>query len=209
MLGNGRGRSPRRQERWQSAPQVEMKQDLFDHLPLINHRKQSHPVLAMRANQRVGVPDFENDIPPFSGRQLRRRWRRARRAQRIRRNTTVFEAMLLTTHFFRVPTVVTDHLRALLRNVLSDRCQKVRSRKNLEVAVDLRIPFGAVDDLLASGVERHFGNRKRVAQNVLGEWFEDGLVLGRNAFSAMYVEAAVFPRMQKTDTVAREQVEVD
>jgi hypothetical protein len=58
-------------------------------------------------------------------------------------------------------------------------------------------------------VERHFGDRKRVAQNVLGEWFEDGLVFGRNAFSAMYVEAAVFPRMQKTDTVAREQVEVD
>jgi hypothetical protein len=42
-----------------------MKQDLFDHFPLINHRKHSHPVLAMRANQRVGVPDLENDIPPF------------------------------------------------------------------------------------------------------------------------------------------------
>jgi hypothetical protein len=30
-----------------------MKQDFFDHLPLINHRKHSHAVLAMRANQRV------------------------------------------------------------------------------------------------------------------------------------------------------------
>jgi hypothetical protein len=93
--------------------------------------------------------------------------------------------------------------------VLGDRCQKVRSRKNLEVAVDLRIQFGAVDDLLASGVERHFGNRKRVAQNILGELFEDGLVFGRNAFSVMHVETAVFPRMQKTDTVMGEQVKVD
>jgi hypothetical protein len=42
-----------------------MMQDLFDHPPLINHRKHSHPVLALRANQWVGVPDFENDFPPF------------------------------------------------------------------------------------------------------------------------------------------------
>jgi hypothetical protein len=34
-----------------------MKQNFFDRLPLINHRKHSHPVLAMRANQRVGVPN--------------------------------------------------------------------------------------------------------------------------------------------------------
>jgi hypothetical protein len=33
VLGNGRGRSPRRHERWQSAPQVEMKQDFFDQSP--------------------------------------------------------------------------------------------------------------------------------------------------------------------------------
>ena len=119
------------------------------------------------------------------------------------------DAMPLTAHFVGVPTVVTDHLRALVGNVLSDRCQKVRSRKNLEVAVDLRIQFGAVDDLLASGVERHFGDRKRVGQNILGELFEDGLVFGRNAFSAMHVEAGVFPGMQKTDTVLGQKIEVD
>ena len=75
VFGCCRGRSPRRHERGQSTPEVEMTQDLFDHLPLINHRKHPHPVLAMRANQRVGVPDFENDFLPFFGRQLRR-WRR-------------------------------------------------------------------------------------------------------------------------------------
>jgi hypothetical protein len=52
-----------------------MTQDLFDHLPLINRRKHSQPVLAMRTNRRVSVPDFENDVPPLLGRQLRR-WRR-------------------------------------------------------------------------------------------------------------------------------------
>ena len=77
--------------------------------------------------------------------------------------------------------------------MLGDRRQKVRSRKNLEVAVDLRIQFRAVEDLLAFGVERHFGNRKRVARNILGELFEDGLVFWWNAFALMHVEAAVFP----------------
>jgi len=94
-----------RHERWQSAPQVEMKQYLFDHLTLTHHRKHSHPVLAIWANQQAGVPDFENDIPPFFERQLRGRRRRARRTQRIRWNTTVLDSMPLTAHFVGVPTV--------------------------------------------------------------------------------------------------------
>ena len=159
-----RGRSPRRHERRQSTPQVDMNQDLLDSLPLINHRNHPHPVLAMGANQRVGVPNFENNIAPFFGRQLCRRWRRAGRTQRIRRNTPVLDAMPLAAHFVRIPAVVTDHLHARVGNVLGDRCQEVGSCKNLEIAVDLRIQFGAVDDLLASGVKRHFGHRKRVAR---------------------------------------------
>ena len=155
------------------------------------------------------MPNFENDVPPFFGRQFRRRRRRARRTQRIRRKTPVLDAMPLASHFVRVPTVIPDHLRALVGNVLGDRRQKVRSRKNLVVAVDLRIQFGAVDDLLPPGVERHFGDRKRVAQNILDQLFEDGLVFGRNAFALMHVEAAVFPRMQKTDAVMGEQIEVE
>ncbi len=86
VFGCCRGRSPLRHERGQSTPEVEMMQALFDRLPLINHRNHPHPVLAMGANQRVGVPDFENHIPPFFGRRLCRRWRRAGRTQRIRRN---------------------------------------------------------------------------------------------------------------------------
>ena len=81
--------------------------------------------------------------------------------------------------------------------------------KSLEVAVDLRIQLGAVNDLLASGVKRHFGRRKRIAQNVLGELFEVGLILGRIACSVMHGEPCVVLRMQKADTVMGEQVEVD
>ncbi len=100
--------------------------------------------------------------------------------------------MPLAAHSVGVPNVVTGHLLPLVGNVQGVRCKKVLPQKNLEAAVDLRIQFGAVDGILASGVERHFGNRKRVAQNILGELSEDGLVFGRNAFSATHVEAGVF-----------------
>ncbi len=155
------------------------------------------------------MPDFENDVPPFFGRQLHRWRRRARWTQRIRRHSPVLDAMPLAAHFVRVPTLVPDHLRAIVGNVLGDRCQKVRSRKNLLVAVDLLIQFGTVDDLLTPGVEGHFGDRKRVAQNILDKLFEDGLVFGRNASALMHVKTAVFPRMQKTDAVMGERIEVD
>ncbi len=115
----------------------------------------------------------------------------------------------MAAHLVGKSTVMTDHLRALVGNVLGNRCQKVRPRKSLEVAVYPRIQFGAVADVLDPAVERHFGDRKWVSQNILGELFEDVLVFGRNAFSAMHVEAGVFPEMQKTDTVMWEQVEVD
>ncbi len=43
----------------------------------------------------------------------------------------------------------------------------------------------------------------------MDQLFKDGLVFGRNAFALMHVEAAVFPRMQKTDAVMGEQIEVE
>ncbi len=135
--------------------------------------------------------------------------RRAGWTQRIRWNTPVLDALPLASHFARVTAVVTDDLRALVRNMLGDRCQEVRVRKHLEVSVDLRVQLGAVNDLTVSGVERRFGHRKWVAKDVLGEWFEDGLVLRRNAFAVMRVKSVVFPGMQKVDSVMWQQVEVD
>ena len=72
--------------------------------------------------------------------------------------------------------------------MLSDGRKKVRSRKNLEVAVDLRVQLGAVNDRVARGLNRHFLNRKGIAQNVLGKLGEEAFVFGPYGFATVYVE---------------------
>ena len=71
--------------------------------------------------------------------------------------------------------------------------QKVGGGKDLEVAVDLGIKPGAVDDEVAGRFQGHLFDRERVAQDVLGEVFEVGLGLGRHGVSGVEVEPTVFP----------------
>ncbi|MCX6930576.1 MAG: hypothetical protein NT154_46325, partial [Verrucomicrobia bacterium] len=49
-------------------------------------------------------------------------------------------------HLVAVPAVVADHLRTLVRDMLGDGSEKVGGGEDLEVAVDLGIEPGAVDD---------------------------------------------------------------
>ena len=86
----------------------------------------------------------------------------------------------MAPHFVGVPAVVADHLRAFVGNVLGNRRQEVRSRKNLEVAVDLRIQLRSVNNRVARELNRHFLNRKGSAQNVLGKLGEE-LVKNRSS----------------------------
>jgi hypothetical protein len=44
-------------------------------------------------------------------------------------------------HLVAIPTVVADHLRAFVRDMLHNSGQKVGGGENLEVAVDLGIPI--------------------------------------------------------------------
>ena len=49
-------------------------------------------------------------------------------------------------HLVAVPTVVADHLRTLVRDMLGDGGQAVGGGEDLEVAVDLGIEARAVGD---------------------------------------------------------------
>ena len=117
--------------------------------------------------------------------------------------------MALAPHLVRIPAVVPNHLGAFVRDVLSDGRKEVRSRKNLEVAVDLRVQLGAVNDRVARGLNRHFFNRKRIAQNVLGKLGEEALVFRPYGFATVYVKPRVFPRIEQFDAVCFEKIQFD
>ena len=137
------------------------------------------------------MPDPKDEVAPAFGGEFGRRRRGDSRASdsQIGRQAALAHA----AHFVGVPAVVADHLRAFVGDVLGDGGQKVGGGKDLEVAVDLGIKPGAVDDEVAGRFQGHVFDRERVAQDVLGEVFEVGLGLGRHGVSGVEVEPTVFP----------------
>jgi len=68
---------------------------------------------------------------------------------------------------------------------------------DFQVAVDLGVEAGAVEDDVAGGFEGHLFDGEGVAQDVLGEVFEVGLMLGPDPLAGVEVEAAVFPGVKE------------
>jgi hypothetical protein len=56
--------------------------------------------------------------------------------------------------------------------MLGDGGQKVGGGEDLEVAVDLGIEPGAVDDHVGRGLQRHFLHGEGIPQDVLGQVFQ-------------------------------------
>jgi len=75
----------------------------------------------------------------------------------------------LAAHLVRIPTVVADKLEALVRDMLGYRRYEVAGGKDLEVAMDLLIHAGAVDDRVACLIDLHLLDGERVADDVLGQ----------------------------------------
>ena len=73
-------------------------------------------------------------------------------------------------HLIAVPAVVADHLRALVRDMLGDGSQKVGGGEDLEVAVDLGIEAGAVDDHVGRGTGRSGGGQSATAATFSDFW---------------------------------------
>ena len=55
----------------------------------------------------------------------------------------------LPAHLFGVLAVVTHHLKALIKNVLRDRCDEIARREYLKVALDLRVHSRAIENRIA------------------------------------------------------------
>ena len=76
--------------------------------------------------------------------------------------------------------------------------------EGFEVAVDFGIEPGAADDGVGGRFHGHFLNRKGVAEDVLGEFFELSLVFRRYRFAGVEVEARVFPGEEHLDADGEE-----
>ena len=138
-----------------AVPKAEVAGNLVHHLLLVNHGDDAHQVLAPGTDQWVSVPDLLDEVAPFLGGDLGRgRWE-AGRAQGIGGGAAALGPVALAAHFVGVPAVVADHLSAFVGDMLGDGGQEVHGGEDLEVAVDLGVQFGTVDDGVAGRFHGH------------------------------------------------------
>jgi len=110
----------------------------------------------------------------------------------------------LAAHLVGVPAVVADELKALVGNVLGDGGDEVTRAENLEVAVNLLVHAGTIDDRVAGRVDLHLFDGERVADDVLGQALQVFALVGLHAAAAVNVEASVHPPAQHPGAVERQ-----
>ena len=142
-------------------PHANMPQDALDDLRVIDQRHDAHLVMTLGTLQRINFPDLLDQLAPRSrwdAPRLERRMlddfnRRAcerttpllRCCRGFARSLLLGTLPALPAHLFGIPAVVTHHLKALIRNVLRDRCDEIACREYLKVALDLRIHSRAIE----------------------------------------------------------------
>ena len=101
----------------------------------------------------------------------------------------------LAAGFVGVDAVVTDSLLTLGWNVVDGGGDEVVGFEDLEVTPGSVVPLGAVDDGLGGGVPSDFLQGEGMAEEILGQAFATGGVVGGHGFFAAVVdrEAGVFP----------------
>lgn len=100
--------------------------------------------------------------------------------------------------FVGVGAVVADGLLPFGREVKESSGDEVGGFEDLEVALGVVVSFGAVDDGLGRFVPGDLLEGKGMAEEILGEAFAAGAVVGGDGFFATVVdvEAGMFPREQ-------------
>ncbi len=98
--------------------------------------------------------------------------------------------------FVGVEAVVADGLLAFGRKVEEGGGDEVGGFEYLEVALGVVVALGAVDDGLGGGVPGDFLEGEGMAEEIFGEPFASGGVVGGDGFFATVVdtEPGVFPR---------------
>ena len=115
----------------------------------------------------------------------------------------------LTAHLVGVPAVVTHHLKALIWNVLRDRCDKIARAEHLKVALDLRVHSRAIENRIVRTIHLHLRNRKRIANNVLREALDILTLIRRDATALVYVESRMHPTAQHARSIRWQQSNFD
>ena len=104
-------------------------------------------------------------------------------------------------HLVRVPSIIPDKLEALIRDVLGDGRYEVARTEDLEVALNLGVHAGVVDDgsvgVGAVGLrDLHLLDGEGVADDVLGQALQILAFVGQHAPTAVYVESGMHPAAQ-------------
>ena len=60
----------------------------------------------------------------------------------------------LAAHLVGIPAVITHHLKALVWNVLRDRCDKITRAEHLKVALDLRVHSRSIENFCSFALWR-------------------------------------------------------
>ena len=103
---------------------------------------------------------------------------------------------MLAAGFVGVGAVVADRLLALGREVKQRSGDEVGGFEDFKIALGGVVALGAVDDGLGGGVPCDFLEGEGMAEEIFGEAFAAGAVVGGDGFFAAVVdvETGVFPR---------------
>ena len=121
----------------------------LDHLPAVDERHDTHLAGALRTEQRIGFPDLLDELASFGRRDAARVvFGNVNDLHGLAGDRSLLHGTLvpLPPHLVGVPAVVADKLEALVGDVLGDLRDEVAGTEELEVALNLRVETGAVDD---------------------------------------------------------------
>jgi len=194
-------------------PEAVEAEEEFDFLVAEEGSDGFHDALTAGALERVATPDFEDEVAPegahVAGSAVGRCgdeedlggcWRFGGRLWLLLGRGDGGEAVKWgeTAGFIGIDAVVSDGLLTLGWKVVDGGGDEVGGFEDLEIAFDVVVAFGAVDDSLAGGVPGDFLEGERVTEEVLGEAFSACGVVGGYDFLApvVDVEAGMFPGEQ-------------
>ena len=167
-----------------------------------------HGALAARALERVATPHLEDEVTPegphvagpafgWCGDEedLAGCWRFRGVLGFYRAEDGCGATRGDASGFIGIDAVVADSLLAFGREVVDGGGDEVGGFEGLEVAFDIVVAFGAVDDGLAAGIPGDFLEGEGMAEEVLGEAFTACYIIWSDDFLApvVDVETGVFP----------------
>ena len=191
-----------------SLPQAVEAEEKFDLLGADEGADGFHGALAAGAFQGVSSPHPEDEVAPegahvpgsTDGRggdeEDLGRWRGLRRGDGFgRRDEALGDGRGEAAGLVGVDAVVADGLLALGREVKEGGGDEVGGFEDLEVPLGVVVAFGAVDDRLGGGVPGDLLEGERMTEEVFGEAFAAGVVVGGDGLFAAIVdvESGVFP----------------